>query len=135
MAEYKLEILTPRGKFLEEDVESFKFNNSISKIEILPGHINYMSEVLPSIVEIKQKGIIKKAVVTGGVVKFNNDRLVVMADTAEWPEQIDLKRAEDALVRAKERTKSRDAEIDMKRAEMALQRAVIRIKSGDLSGH
>lgn len=135
MAEYKLVILTPRGKFLEENVESFKFDNSIGKIEILPGHINYMSEALPSIVEIRQKDIIKKAVITGGVVEFSNGRLVVMADTAEWPEQIDLQRAEDALARAKDRISSRDAAIDTKRAELALQRAIMRIKCGEMNEH
>lgn len=128
MAGFKLLILTPKGKFFEDEVESVKFSNNISRIEILAGHISYMSEIIPSIIEIKQKGMNKRAVASSGVFEFNKDRATMMVDAAEWPEQIDHERALSAQQRAKDRVKSRNAGIDSARAEFALQRAVARIK-------
>jgi F-type H+-transporting ATPase subunit epsilon len=128
VAGFKLLILTPKGKFFEDEVESVKFSNNISRIEVLPGHINYMSEIIPSIIEIKQKGISKKAVASKGVFEFNADKATILLDAAEWPEQIDLERALSAQKRAKDRMKSRDTSINIERAEHALQRAAARIK-------
>jgi F-type H+-transporting ATPase subunit epsilon len=128
VAGFKLLILTPRGKFFEDEVESVQFNNSISRIEVLEGHISYISEIIPSIIEIKQKGMNKRAVASRGVFEFNNDRATMVVDAVEWPEQIDHDRALSAQQRAKDRVRSRDVEIDSARAEFALQRAAARIK-------
>jgi F-type H+-transporting ATPase subunit epsilon len=128
VAGFKLLILTPKGKFFEDEVESVKFSNNISRIEVLPGHINYMSEIIPSLIEIKQNGISKKAVASNGVFEFSVDKATILLDAAEWPEQIDLERALNAQDRAKDRMKSRDISINMERADLALQRAVARIK-------
>ena len=54
-------------------------------------------------------------------------RKVIMAEIVEWPEEIDLKRAEAARERAEERLRSKTPETDVLRAETALQRALARI--------
>jgi F-type H+-transporting ATPase subunit epsilon len=127
---FKLEILTPRGSFFKGEVEYINFINSIGKIEILPGHISYLSEVLPSVLDIKQDGIIKKAAITEGIVDFKDNVAVIMAEAAEWPGDIDLDRAQKAYDRAEERVKSKDKAIDKKRAEIALMRSIARLKCG-----
>lgn len=132
MASIHLKILTPKGSFFEDDVEFINFYNSIGKIEILPRHIAYMSEMEPSVFEIKKDGKLKKIAVTGGIVDFRDNEAYVLADTAEWPEEIDMERASKAYERARVRIKSRDSKIDSNRAERALLRASVRIKCAKL---
>ena len=51
----------------------------------------------------------------------------MMAEVAEWPDEIDFKRAEEAKVRAERRLSSNEAGLDTLRAEMALKRALVRL--------
>jgi F-type H+-transporting ATPase subunit epsilon len=128
VASIHLKILTPKGSFFDGDVEFINFSNSIGKIEILPGHIAYMSEMEPSVFEIKQGGKLRKAAVTGGIADFRSGEAYVLADTAEWPGEIDAERAGKAYERARTRIRSRDKDIDSDRAERALLRASVRMK-------
>ena len=53
---------------------------------------------------------------------------MVLAEIAEWPDEIDVKRAEEARIRAERRLNgSGGSEIDIKRAEAALKRSLTRI--------
>ena len=128
MSVFKLQILTPRGSFFKGEVEHINFSNSIGKIEILPGHIPYISEILPSVLDIKQDGVIKKAAITEGIVDFKDNSAFIMAQAAEWPGDIDLNRAQKSYDRAKERVISKHRDIDKKRAEIALMRSIVRMK-------
>jgi F-type H+-transporting ATPase subunit epsilon len=83
---------------------------------------------MPSILEIKQDGAIKKAAVSGGIVDFTDNAAVIMVETAEWPSDIDMDRAQKAFDRAMDRIKTKEPEIDIRRAELALQRAITRLK-------
>jgi F-type H+-transporting ATPase subunit epsilon len=68
--------------------------------------------------------------ISGGFLEVQPDRIIVLADTAERDDEIDLARAEEAKKRAEERLKERTASIDVSRAEAALQRSLIRLQVG-----
>lgn len=128
MEHLHVKILTPKGSFFEGDAKYINFYNKKDKIEILPGHISYMSEIVPSVLEIMQDGKLIRAAVSGGIVDFKENNVLILADNAEWPDKIDIERAREAYERAKKRIKSREPGIDKKRAESALQRALSRLK-------
>jgi len=59
------------------------------------------------------------------------DKVTVLAEIVEWPEEIDYARAEDARVRAERRLSSHDGGLDVVRAEAALKRALVRLEAKD----
>ena len=76
---------------------------------------------------IHEEGEKKEASLISGFVTILPDSVTVMAEVAEWPDEIDFKRAEEAKVRAERRLSSNEAGLDTLRAEMALKRALVRL--------
>jgi F-type H+-transporting ATPase subunit epsilon len=134
MAKFKLEIVTPERRFFDGEVEGISLDTLSGRIQILANHIAYASGLLPSVVKIKQDGQNKYAVVSGGFIQFMNNEAMVLADSAEWPEEIDVERAKEAYERAEARLKAKDDNIDKKRAKMALLRASARLKVAEVKG-
>jgi len=67
----------------------------------------------------------------GGFIEVQPEKIIILANCAELPDEIDLKRAETAKERAERRLKeSKDQDIDVARAELALKRAIIRLSVG-----
>lgn len=65
----------------------------------------------------------------GGTVEIKNNKVLVLADSVETAEEIDIERAKQSYERAKERLSNRSrGDIDITRAELALQRALNRLK-------
>ena len=67
--------------------------------------------------------------ISGGFMEVNNDKVVVLADTAEHADEVDVIRATSARERAENRLANRTADVDAARAEMALRRAMARLKA------
>jgi F-type H+-transporting ATPase subunit epsilon len=67
--------------------------------------------------------------VDNGLMEINNNHVLVLVQSAEKGEDIDVPRAECALARAKERLASHAKEVDVPRAEASLKRALNRIKA------
>ena len=70
-------------------------------------------------------------VVSGGFLEVRPDRVIVLADTAERSEEIDLARAEEAKQRAEERLSQRTPEVDVAQTEAALRRSLARLRVGE----
>ena len=66
-------------------------------------------------------------VLSQGYIKVDKEKLTILSDTAEWADQIDIKRAEAARDRAKKRLDEKKDGIDITRAEIALKKAIQRI--------
>ena len=62
-----------------------------------------------------------------GFAEILGDKVTLLAELAEWPDEIDVERAEAARSRAEERIRAHEANLDLKRAEYALHKALIRI--------
>ena len=74
----------------------------------------------------------KVAAVHAGFAEVLPDQVTLLAETAEWAEEIDVARAEAAKKRAEERLQARTEKVDIKRAEFALRRALTRIDVKDM---
>lgn len=125
---FKLNIIEPDGVFYEGEIDMLEFNTTEGEIGVLPGHIPMTVIIKPGIVTIYETGKDeKKAAVHAGFAEILQDKVTILAEIAEWPEEIDTERAEAAYERAQERLQQKDPGTDMVRAEAALLRAMARI--------
>lgn len=125
---FTLNIITPDRIFYEGEVSMVEMNTSEGEIGILPGHIPMTVIVKPGILKIYEESGEKSAALHAGFVEILPEKVTVLAEIVEWPDEIDESRALAALERAKERIKEHDGATDMARAETALLRALARIQ-------
>lgn len=125
---FKLKIISPDRVFYEGDVSMVELKTSEGEIGIYKDHIPLTTILVPGIVNIHETQGVKKAALHAGFIEVLKDRVTVLAEVAEWPEEIDINRANDAKIRAERRLSGSDTNIDELRAEMALRRSLTRIE-------
>ena len=123
-----LEIVTPDRPLIKEQVEEVEIPATDGYIGVLPGHTPLLA-----MLEIGQlwyrKGQEKFYVsIAFGFVEVLPDRVTILAQIAERPEEIDLQRAETARRRAQERLARPTIEMDFERARIALMKSLIRLQ-------
>lgn len=131
-----LEIVTPERKVYAQEVIMVVVKGSEGELGILPNHIPMVTPLkIAPLIAKKADKTEDTIAVNGGFMEVRKDKVVILAETAELPGEIDEERAR----RAKERAERRIAEMnrdqddsDFRRAEMALQKAInrIRVRSG-----
>lgn len=123
-----LEIITPERKVLSEAVEEVIVPGLEGELGILPQHTPLISQLKTGVLTYRQGSEKRSVHVSGGFVEVLPERVSVLSDVAERPEEIDLERAQRARERAEKRLSSLGEDIDFRRAELKLQRALIRIQ-------
>lgn len=98
-----LEIVTPYQHFYEGRVESVILTSLDGELGVLPGHAPLVVALTPGITKISVDGSDKYAMLTEGFAEISQHLVLVVCNAAEWPEEIDVKRAKDAYDRAYER--------------------------------
>lgn len=128
----KLEIVSPDRVFFSGEADMVEMKTTEGEIGVYKNHIPLTSILVPGILTIHNGAEVKKAALHDGFVEIFKDRVVILAESAEWPEEIDVERAQMAKERAEKRLTSGDEHIDTARAELALRRALIRIEAAGL---
>ncbi len=130
MAElFTLEIISPEREFYTGEVSFVEMKTSEGEIGVYKNHIPMTSIIVPGVIKIHEAGGVKKAALHGGFVEILKDRVTVMAEIAEWPEEIDENRAKEAKIRAERRLNEGEKETNIDRAELALRRSLARIEA------
>jgi F-type H+-transporting ATPase subunit epsilon len=131
---FELIVVTPQRQLLREKVASVQLPGASGELGILPGHAPLITELGNGKLSYRSTGTAEPVVlaVLSGFAEVLPDRVTVLAETAERPEEIDVDRAKEALARAEKRLASADADVDWDRATVALQRALVRIEVGTL---
>ena len=124
---FKVEIITPDRVFYTGDATMIEFNTVNGQIGVYKNHIPLTTVLAPGIVVITNGEEKKTAAVHAGFAEILGDKVTLLAEVAEWPDEIDLERAEAAKERAEERLSRKSADLDVARAELALRRALVRI--------
>ena len=125
---FKVEIITPDRIFYTGDASMIEFTTTEGDIGVYKHHIPLTTVIAPGIVTITEDGGKKKAAVHSGFAEILGDKVTLLAEIAEWPDEIDRNRAEEAKMRAERRIKMKEAGLDMKRAEIALKKALVRLE-------
>lgn len=124
---FHVEIITPDRVFYKGEADMIEFNTADGEIGVYKDHIPLTTVLEPGVVIIHKDGEQKVAAVHAGFAEILGDKVTLLAELAEWPEEIDVSRAENARERAEERIKTKSEALDLKRAEYALHKALIRI--------
>ncbi|MBL0157479.1 MAG: F0F1 ATP synthase subunit epsilon [Bryobacterales bacterium] len=132
-ATLRLEVVTPERMLIKEQVLAVTVPGLGGELGILPEHAPLLSELgcgpLTFTLETGQK---KSLSICGGYVEVLPDRVRVLATLAEFADEIDVKRAEEALKRAEERVLHPTADLDTARALNAMKRAQARVAAAKL---
>lgn len=124
---FTLKIITPDRMFYEGQASMVEFNTTEGEIGVYKKHVPTTVIIEPGILTITEAEGTKEAALHSGFAEILQDEVIIMAEVVEWPEEIDLERAEAAKERAEERLRTKTPETDLLRAETALQRALARI--------
>ena len=126
---FQLEIVTPERQLVKDvQAEEAQIPGASGYLGILPGHAPLITELAVGVITYRAGGERKTLSVAWGFAEVLPDKVTILAETAERPEEIDTKRAQEAKERAEQRLKSNDPGVDYTRAEDALQRAENRLK-------
>ena len=133
MATIRLDLVTPdKGEIFSKDIDMLIVRSVAGELGILPRHANLLTELLPHAMRIKMEGGENLIATGGGFMEVTPEKITVLADSAELPENIDVERAQRAKKRAEERIEqykqaTKDSLIDIDRANRALARAKARL--------
>ncbi|MCK4540195.1 ATP synthase F1 subunit epsilon [Candidatus Parcubacteria bacterium] len=102
----KFEIVTPERVVLKEQVVQITVPTKQGEITVLPNHIPLVASLMPGVIEIiREDGNSEIMSVSGGFIEVLKDKVVILADTAEMAEEIDMTRVEEARERAEKTVK------------------------------
>ena len=113
-----------------EDVDMVEAQGSLGEFGVLPGHINFLTSIVPGQVRYMTDGKTRYLATSGGFAEVVSDKVTFLLETAEFAEEIDVDRAR----RAKERAESAlnglsSDDKEYKLCELALLRAIARISA------
>lgn len=122
-----LDVVTPDKVVLSEQVDYVGAPGVEGEFGVLPGHVPLLAALTIGCLNYTVNGKKLCAFVSGGFAEVSNDKVTVMAESAELAESIDIARAEEARKRAEARLASHEENVNQERAHAALKRAVMRI--------
>lgn len=124
-----LELATPTRLLVSEEVDEVVAPGALGYFGVLPGHAPFLTTLGVGEVIYRQGSQEHYLAVTGGFAEVGPERVIVLTETAERPEEIDVERARAALERADDRLAGRAREeIDYERALRSRTRAATRIQ-------
>jgi len=132
----QLDVITPERRLLSEQADSVTVPGLGGELGILPGHTPLISALQTGVLSYAQGQAVHRLLVSGGFVEVNNDRVSVLADFAEFPDEVDAARArlerEEAERRLGSFTGSPEELADV-RAQLERATTRIQLAAGDTS--
>ncbi|QQE74214.1 F0F1 ATP synthase subunit epsilon [Brevibacillus composti] len=129
MSKMTVEVVTPERVVFSGEATMVIARGVQGELGIMPNHMPLVTPLKIAPVRVKTEGD-KEVVlaVSGGFMEVRRDKVTILAETAERPEDIDVNRAKAARERAEKRLNERHPDLDVRRAEYALQRALTRMQ-------
>ena len=125
----QLEVVTPERRVLAEAVNSVTVPGRNGEMQILPGHAALISELQTGVLAYNSGGTAKQLHVSGGFIEVNNDKVSVLAEIAERPDEIDAARARLAREHTEKQLSSwSGSEEDFEKARAKLERSMVRLQ-------
>jgi F-type H+-transporting ATPase subunit epsilon len=128
----KLQVVTPREREVDLEVDSVSLPGTLGEMTILPGHTALVSNLEVGVLSYEVGGKPTLVAINRGFVEVLDDQITVLSETCEERSEIDVERAETARKRAQERLRKAAAsgdQVDVTRAEYALRRALARLQA------
>lgn len=136
MAQIHLEVVTPSGPVISDEVDIVTAPGVGGEFGVLANHAPFLSTIKTGTLSFKKDKQTKYLMVSGGFSEVSNNKITFLVESAEYGNDIDVDRA----MRAKERAEKRLAQAQQTaekynrvRAEAALQRAMARLRAAELA--
>lgn len=126
-----LEVVTPERIMLQEETQSIIVPAAEGLLGLLPNHAPIITGLNPGLIKYRQGADLHVLAISGGFMEVSNNKVSVLADTAELPNEIDIERANAAKERAQKRLKEPPPGLDVHRAELAFHRAMARLRAAE----
>ncbi len=124
---FNLEIVTPDKYFFSGEAEMVVVRTTNGDEAFLADHMWTVAPISTGKLKIKVKDEMKVAACSGGFIYVKEDKTTIVTDAAEWPEEIDKRRAEEAKKRAEDKLNLEEADMDIDRARIAMYKALNRL--------
>jgi F-type H+-transporting ATPase subunit epsilon len=124
----RLEIVTIERQLYSEDVDMVVAPGVEGEMGILPHHTPVLTALKEGVLRVKRGGQEELFAIGGGMMQVLPDKVIVLADAAEYSDEIDLARAEEARRRAETLLQQGSRDMDVQAALASLRRSQIRIK-------
>jgi F-type H+-transporting ATPase subunit epsilon len=123
----RLEIVTPYGLVFSDEADEVTVSGTEGEFGVLPGHAPFVTTLKVGMLICKKAAGTQFFFVNWGYAEVGPDKVLVLADSAEKAEDIDVERAKAARARAEERLRKAE-EVDFARAESSLERSLTRLQ-------
>ena len=132
---FNLKILTPEREFFDGDVEALTLWAPDGSITILADHTPFLMPVSVGTIRIKKDGQWEESVNSEGFMEVHHEGVMVFVQTCERPDEIDTRRAQEALRRAEEQLRQQQSMSEYKQSKLALARAMARLRAVEQGNH
>lgn len=132
--QFNLEVVALKRVIFSGMVEGITAPGSVGYFGILKGHTPFVSSLQAGVFTlILPRGEKKTMAISGGFLLTDGEKTIVLADSAEGLDEIDVERARASQERAQKRLNERSPDLDMERAKASLARALARLKVAGVS--
>ncbi len=133
---FDLQILASDHVFYDGKAQVLTIHTPIGSKQFLANHVNTIFAITPGELKIRKEDGEEIVVVSGmGTMVFANNKAEVLVDTCETQEELDERRAKEALERAKERMRQKQSQREYQMSQMAMARALARLQFKDKQIH
>ena len=130
MKKFHFEIMTPERQFFKEDVQAVTVECVDGQLTVLAGHQPMVAALAVGEVRILSDEGWKEAFNSEGFLEVRPDRVLMFSQACEWPEEIDVNRAKEALERAQARLKETETICEYRPTQISIARAMMRLRLG-----
>ena len=127
---FLLEIITPERSFYSGQAEQVIVTGLDGGIGVLQGHIPMVTSLAIGEVRIKENGSWRTAACSEGFMRAGPDHTLIIVQTAEWPEEIDINRALHKKAQAEEKLRQKASMLEYTSNKNTLAKAVLRLRIG-----
>lgn len=134
MAQIHLEVVTPAGPIVSDDVDIVTAPGVGGEFGVLANHAPFLSTIKTGTLSYTKDKQTKYLMVSGGFSEVSNNKITFLVESAEYGNDIDVDRAMQAKERAEKRlaqARAQDETFNRVRAEAALQRALARVRAAE----
>ena len=128
-----VEVVTAERELYNGEANLVSAPGSEGRLGILPRHAALLTTLAPGDLRIELNGAEEPLFVSSGFLEVSNDKVTVLADTAEYAEEIDQARAQEARRRAQERLAQAQSNVERAELQAALERAIARLRVAELA--
>ncbi len=125
---FNLKILTPERQFFDGDVASLIVTTTDGRFEFLADHVPTVMPLVVGTLVFKTPDEVKEVFNSEGFLEVRHEGILVYVQASERPEEIDKRRAEEALMRAEERLRQKQSMQEFRQSKLAMARAMARLQ-------